>query len=194
MGRIILKIKKILGLSKSPEMCLYTGDVHSLPVQKDFITRKSIRILEQNSIRSFVEQYKDLLVGRVLDFGAGNQPYRELVHGEYIPFEKGEVFPTGMFDAVLMNQVAQYLSDPKEIFSKLARVGGYLIMTYPTNWEEVEDIDLYRYTKAGMERILIESGYEIIEHQKRCSISFINFELVVGYGVVAKSCFCDTKK
>jgi len=187
MGKIILKIKKILGLSKSVEMRLYTGDIQSLSMQRDFITKNSIRVLEQNSIRDFIEQHRDLLVGRVLDFGAGNQPYRELVSGEYVPFEKGEVFPTGMFDAVLMNQVAQYLSDPKEIFSKLAHVGRYLIMTYPTNWEEVEDTDLCRYTKAGMERMLTESGYEIIKHQKRCSINFINFELVVGYGIVAKS-------
>lgn len=175
-------------------MHLYTRDIRSVSVQKDFITKNAIRVLEQNSIRDFVEQHKDLLVGRVLDFGAGNQPYRELVSGEYVPFEKGEEFPLGTFDAVLMNQVVQYLHDPKEIFSKLAHVGRYLIMTYPTHWEEVEDIDLCRYTKAGMERMLTESGYEIIEHQKRCSINFINFELVIGYGVVAKSRSCDTKK
>ena len=194
MGKIISKIKRIFGLHKSPEVFLYAGDIESVPVQKDFITRKSIRIVERESIRNFVEQHKDLLVGRVLDFGAGEEPYRGLVTGEYVPYEKGEEFPEGAFHTVLVNQVAQYLGNPHEVFSKLATVGEYLVMTYPTNWEEVEDTDLYRYTKAGMEQMLKEAGYEILSHEKRCSLTFINFELVIGYGVVARSVSLSSKK
>lgn len=177
-----------------PEIRLFTGDLRSVPVESTRITRTSVRMVERESIRNFVEAHKDLLVGRVLDFGAGEEPYREFVTGEYVPYEKGEEFPVGEFHTILMNQVAQYLGNPQEVFSKLATVGEYLVMTYPTNWEEVEDTDVYRYTKAGMEQILKEAGYEVLSHEKRCSLTFINFELVIGYGIVARSLSIRSKK
>lgn len=177
-----------------PEIRLFTGDVRLVPIESTRITRTSLRMVERESIRNFVEAHKDLLTGRVLDFGAGEEPYREFVVGEYVPYEKGEEFPEGTFHTVLVNQVVQYLENPHEVFSRLATVGEYLVMTYPTNWEEVEAVDLYRYTKAGMERMLTEAGYEIISHEKRCSISFVNFELVMGYGVIAQSRTFGTKK
>lgn len=177
-----------------PEIRLFTRDIRFIPIESTRITRTSLRIVERESIKNFVEQHKDLLVGRVLDFGAGEEPYRGLVTGEYVPYEKGEEFPEGTFHTILVNQVAQYLGNPHEVFSKLATVGEYLVMTYPTNWEEVENTDLYRYTKAGMEQILREAGYEILSHEKRCSLTFINFELVIGYGVVARSTSLSSKK
>jgi carbamoyltransferase len=75
------------------------------------------------------------------------------VTGEYVSFEKGEEFPKGTFHTVLVNQVVQYLENPHEVFLKLASVGEYLVMTYPTNWEEIEDTDIRRYTKSGMEQM-----------------------------------------
>ena len=185
--RLFLKFKK-------PALCLHVGIMSEKDFDPRIITKHSIRAIEQTSIKEYVALHKNLLTGRVLDFGSGTQPYRQLVSGEYVPFEKGELFPGGTFDAVLMNQVVQYLHNPKETFQHLAKVGKHLVMTYPTNWEEVESDDWHRFTKKGMERILLESGYTIIEHKKRCSITFINFELVLGYGVVAESQFFIKKE
>ena len=151
------------------------------------ITKKTIRIVEKKSIREFLEKNKNYLRGRVLDFGAGQQPYKDLVEGEYVSFEKGDLFPEGSFDAVLITQVAQYLPDPIETFGSLAKKADHLIMTYPTNWEEVEGDDLHRFTKVGMERILEEAGFEIMKHTPRCAINFDDFQLTIGYGVIAKS-------
>jgi hypothetical protein len=189
MSSIFQKIKRIWSSPYVPKIHLYVGDLRAVPVESARITRTSIRLVERESIKKFVEEHKSLLTGRVLDFGAGEEPYRGLVTGEYIPFEKGEEFPKGTFHTVLVNQVVQYLESPHEVFSKLASVGEYLVMTYPTNWEEIEDTDIRRYTKAGMEHMLKDAGYEILSHEKRCSVRFINFELVMGYGVVARSTY-----
>ncbi len=155
--------------------------------ESSVITRTSVRLMENDSIRIFVKKYQEYLQGKVLDFGSGTEPYRDLVSGTYVPYEKGDSFPDGNFSAVLMNQVVQYLDDPQETFTKLAKIGEYLVMTYPTHWEEVEKGDLCRFTKAGMEKILIDSGYEILHHEPRWTFTFTNFELVGGYGVVARS-------
>lgn len=151
------------------------------------ITRKTIRLVEKESIRDFVASQRNYLKGRVLDFGAGDQPYKELVDGEYVPFEKGENFPEEKFDTVLMNQVVQYLDDPRRELERLAKVTDLLVMTYPTHWEELEHIDYWRFTKAGMEKMLREAGFEIIHHEPRHALMFYDFSLVIGYGVIAKS-------
>jgi len=186
---------------KKPELSIHTGALPALFRQPTFfpslifwnsrlITRKTIRRVERKSIQDFAKKNSSYLQGRVLDFGAGSQPYRELIGGEYVPYEKGETFPGGLFDAVLMTQVAQYLPDPVKTFSELAKISKYLVMTYPTNWYEVEDTDLWRFTKVGMERILKESGFQIVAHEPKCSLEFDNFTLHIGYGVVAKSLHC----
>lgn len=149
-----------------------------------------IRQVERASIRAFMEKYRDCLRGRVLDFGAGAGPYlgpySDLVRGEYVPFEKEEEFPAGMFDAVMINQVMQYVRYPEACLDGLPlRTGGHLIMTYPTNWDEVEESDLWRFTKAGMERLLRATGFRVVAHELRASVSIGNFKFPLGYGLVA---------
>jgi hypothetical protein len=39
----------------------------------------SLRDLERGSIRAFLESNQDKFGGRVLDFGSGQQPYRDVV-------------------------------------------------------------------------------------------------------------------
>ena len=160
---------------------------HNSREKSRVITKKSIRAVEKKSIRDFLEDHRSYLRGRVLDFGAGEQPYQDLIEGEYVPFEKGGAFSPGPYDAVLMTQVAQYLPDPIGTFSGLAKISKYLVMTYPTNWYEVEGNDWWRFTKVGMERILKESGFEILAHEPKCMIEFDGFVLNIGYGVIAKS-------
>lgn len=157
-------------------------------------TKKTLRFAERSSIRGFVEKHRHYLHGRVLDFGSGDEPYRDLVDGEYVPFEKGDEFPDGKFDAVLVNQVVQYLDDPRRELERLARVTDLLVMTYPTHWEELESIDYWRFTKAGMEKMLREAGFEVIHHEPRHALQFYDFSLVIGYGVVAKTTQSNKKE
>ena len=161
---------------------------------------QSIRELERKSIRDFVERNKQYLTGRVLDFGAGKpgtcrepQPYRDLVSGEYVPVDIGDEWPIAyahLYDAILCTQVLQYIPNPAAILgclnTWLKRGAGTLVMTYAANWDEVEESDFWRFTKAGMGRLLRESGFTVISHERRAEIDLNGFKFPLGYGVVAQ--------
>jgi SAM-dependent methyltransferase len=163
----------------------------------------SLREMEAASIRTFVQQAADqgFLSGRVLDYGCGKQPYRDIVEaagGDYQAFDAPE-FPGNVggkrytpnwphkFDAVLCTQVLQYVPQPRLALKNIARQTEVLILTYPTNWPEVEDTDLHRFTKAGMQRLLTETGFEIIRHDWRHGFRHNGDSFTVGYGVVARA-------
>lgn len=157
---------------------------------------QSIRALERGSIDGFMKRHASLLKGRVLDFGAGKpgtcvepEPYRSLVDGEYVPLDKGDQLPTVfMFDAIICTQVIQYLDDPMGTllhFQAWLKPGGYLVMTYPTCWDEVEPDDLWRFTRAGMETMLKFTGFQLLVHEQRARIPHGGFNFPLGYGVVA---------
>lgn len=148
-------------------------------------SRKSIRQEERKGIRDFLSDNKKFLFN-VLDFGAGDQPYRDLCR-DYIPYEKGQNLPDTKFDCLLMTQVVQYLPNPYielEFLKTRLNEGGYLVMTYPVHWEEVDDDDYWRFTKKGMEFLLRD--WQIIKHEPLHKLEFEDFELVTNYGLVAR--------
>lgn len=172
-----------------------------------------LRELERDSIYRFVESCGDLFRGaRVLDYGAGAQPYKDLIESfgpkEYVPYDAPN-FPascatadtTGSawqrrFDVVVCTQVFQYLERPDvELFdiryhrlSYERSIGDrYLVLTYPTNWPEVEEADLRRFTKSGMGRMLADVGFEIMRHERRAEVTLGGEAFALGYGVVARA-------
>ena len=149
----------------------------------------TIRALERASIRSFMERNRKYLTGRVLDFGSGTQPYRDLVNGTYVPFEIEDQWPTGEFDAIMSNQVTQYLCDPPETFSALMerlKPRGHFVITGPTNWAEVEPTDLFRFTRAGIRHLLQAAGFEVLVCESRAEIDINGFMLSLGWGAVGR--------
>lgn len=156
----------------------------------------TIRDAYESAIRRFMEAHSGLLTGRVLDFGAGKpgtcrvpQPYRDLVSGEYLPFDKGDEMPAAPFDAVMANQVLQYLPDPVSQLRSFARdlkPGGHFVATYATNWAEAEQTDLWRITKAGMERALRLIGISVLHHDLMLEIDLNGFKFPLGYGIVGR--------
>lgn len=173
-------------------------------------SNQTVRELERASIRAFVESCADHLTGRVLDFGCGQQPYRDVVEqagGEYVPYDRA-AFPAnvsgadvgdepvnGDFDAVLCNQVAQYWPHPldtlwrlrSKVFVHGERAPGVLVMTFPTNWDEVEAADLFRYTATGMTHLLRQAGWKVERMERRAEITLGGFRFPLGYGVVARA-------
>lgn len=174
-----------------------------------------LRTIERKSIRAFVQRAADdgYLSGRVLDYGCGKQPYRDIVEatgGEYVGYDSpqygGSVVTeeigddrVGRFDwqAILCTQVLQYVHHVAVMLrgfkTDLQEEHGHLVLTYPTNWPEVEPEDLHRFTKAGMERLLVEVGFEIVLHERRAWITAdlgngrSNGEFALGYGVIARA-------
>lgn len=166
----------------------------------------ALRDLERASIRAFVESCSEQLSGRVLDFGCGTQPYRDVVEaagGTYVPFDRrrypgnvsGEdVGGYGIADgwtAVLCTQMIQYAENTFALLAVfhqlLSARGGYLVLTGPTNWPEDEPEDLFRFTRTGIAALLRLTGFEVLRCESRAQIPGPDgVPLSLGFGVVAR--------
>lgn len=146
--------------------------------------------LERTSIFAFVaEQARALAPGaRVIDVGAGDAPYRELFADQvYVTLDHAESQHTGRvdivagaeaipvqddsFDAVLCTQILEHVPEPLIVLRELHRVlraGGVIIATVPFVWEEHElPHDYYRYSRAGIDRLLERAGFQEIAVRPR---------------------------
>lgn len=162
--------------------------------------------IEEDSIRTFLHSVADegYLRGNVLDYGSGRQPYRRLVEehgGHYTPYDSPS-FPCSIassdttkqvlgksFDTILCTQVLQFVEHPRAFLYELgARFPsvGHLVMTYTTNWPEVNEEDLHRYTRSGMERLLPQAGWTVLRHDRRATTVTRGYEWAFGYGVLAR--------
>lgn len=175
----------------------------------------TIRELERNSIRAFVESCSEHLTGRVLDYGCGLSPYKEIVEeagGEYVGFDR-EDFPANVsrsdvgeytfpYQTVLCTQVVQYL--PAASMLRLLSVwaidlastryadgpvlGGHLILTGPTTWPLVEPEDLCRFTPAGARALCEEAGFAVERCEPRGELALDGgLVLWLGWGIVARA-------
>ena len=147
-----------------------------------------LRELERASIRRFLEDHRSLFSGsRVLDFGCGAQPYRQLIleagglyrwwdveglpghvagdrdQDEFVPVPRGQEF-----EVVVCTQVIQYTPDPFERVNTLFLIADFpgaatLLLTGPTNWPVVEKEDLWRFTKEGARVLLEAAGFSHVE-------------------------------
>lgn len=166
----------------------------------------TIRKAEKQSIQAFLERQGEYLRGRVLDYGCGLQPYRNLVEsfgGEYTPFDRvsfpanvskedvgGMLNVDAQFDAVLVNQVMQYVPHPDVFLVEMAGLlvkGGVLVLTFTTCWDEVEREDLFRFTLAGMTGLLSRNGFDVLVSEKRAEVAFTGFKFPLGYGIVGRA-------
>jgi|SRR4030095_359752 len=155
------------------------------------MTRTEAVKLDNQSTIDFMHSCKKYLKGRVLDFGAGKQPYKNFVSGKYEPYDPkyNILLPQGTFDCIICNQVFQYISTPKATLTMLKTIlnkGGYLVVTYSTNWDEVEHNDYHRFTFMGMRNLFKNADFKIITHRERASFEFEDFKLVMGYGIVGR--------
>lgn len=128
--------------------------------------------------------------GRLLDFGCGNKPYRELLkvddyvgldietsghshEGEDIDvFYDGRTIPfdNDSFDSVFTSEVFEHVFNLPEVLKELHRVlrpGGHMLMTLPFVWEEHEvPYDFARYTSFAIEHLMKEAGFEIVDSRR----------------------------
>ena len=144
------------------------------------------------AVGDFVAKHRQYLTGKVLDFGCGPQPYKHLVDGEYVPFDpdygRKPAEPTGVYDAILITQVLQFVENPAETLRRLMadhlKVGGHFVITYHTSWYEAQAADTWRISTRGMERLL--AGCEIVAHEAITELLFDNFTMRLTSGVVAR--------
>jgi SAM-dependent methyltransferase len=126
----------------------------------------------------------ELLEGgeRLLDYGCGNKPYRELFgkkfahhvgadiegnpEADLVLGDEGRVpAADGSFDGVLSSQVLEHVAAPRVYLSEALRVlkpGGSLILSTHGIWPFHPDpTDFWRWTKDGLVRELTQAGFEV---------------------------------
>src|SRR5262249_3449172 len=162
--------------------------------QPAVVSGLDFRALEKETIRAFVARAarEGLLAGDVLAPGCGRQPYRDVIEnggGSYHPYDRAEL-PANVsredigsseplassWNAILSTQMLQYVVDPQRLLmdyhTALVRRGGVLVMTGPASWPIVDAEDLWRFTPAGLERMLRAAGIGPVEVRARGTFSF----------------------
>jgi SAM-dependent methyltransferase len=139
--------------------------------------------------------------GRVLDYGCADVPYRhffgpevEFVAADLAgnPHAALELNPDSTipaadesFDAVLSTQVLEHVGDPQlylsESFRVLRPTGRMLLSTHGTFSYHPDPVDYWRWTCAGLRRIVTGAGFEVER-----------FEGIVGMGATGLQLFQES--
>jgi SAM-dependent methyltransferase len=141
--------------------------------------------------------------GRLLDLGCGARPYRELYEGLY-PVVVGadcsllssadvlmdaHMLPFGekTYDIVIMTELIEHMKHPSAALSEVSRViraGGYLFLSWPFCYS-IHDLpnDFTRFTEFGMAELLRESGFEMVEINRRGDLICV-LAAIVGHGTL----------
>jgi len=132
--------------------------------------------IARRGLKRAIESVK--LDGKVLDVGAGSQPYKYLykdytsleIEGKQADFNYTIRFPFGdkVFDSVLCTQVLEHVSEPNSFLSEIGRVTkGKILITCPLMWNEHEQPrDYMRYTSFGLRNLLLKNNFKIVEQRK----------------------------
>lgn len=144
------------------------------------------------------------ITGKTLDVGCGQKPYEKLFGStQYIGLEidtdenrrskNADFFYDGIsfpfqdseFDSVVTNQVFEHVFHPDRFLREINRVlkvGGILLMTVPFVWDEHEQpFDFARYSSFGLEAMLKNHGFEILENRKSVADIRVIFQLINAY-------------
>lgn len=145
------------------------------------------------------------LEGKLLDFGCGSKPYKELFSvKEYIGVDveksghsheaeeidvyydgKSLPFEDESFDSIFSSEVFEHIFNLSEIITELHRVlkpGGKMLVTVPLVWDEHEaPFDFGRYTSFGIKSLLESKGLKVIKFSKSTTYIQTLFQLVILY-------------
>ncbi len=145
------------------------------------------------------------LNGKMLDFGCGSKPYRNLFQvSEYIGvdmeneghsheqesvdvFYDGQTLPfsDNSFDSCLCSEVLEHTFDPDKALSEIHRVlkpGALFLVTVPFVWNEHEvPNDAFRYTQYGMKHLLNQQGFEVIEMRQTGNFISVLYQMRALY-------------
>jgi len=138
-----------------------------------------------------IERFITYLPARsvVLDAGAGEAQYKPLVEARghrYVAIDLGVgepdwgyhaidalantedlPFPEATFHGIMSIAVLEHTPFPRKVLHELNRAlrpQGVLLIVVPTMWEEHQmPNDFYRFTRYGLQKLLEEAGFEVIE-------------------------------
>jgi len=141
------------------------------------------------------------LSGKLIDFGCGRKPYENLFRvDQYIGIDiettghdhknsrvdvyyDGKTIPFAdeSFDALFFSEVLEHVFNVDEVLTEISRVlkpGAKALITVPFSWNEHEiPYDFGRYTSFGVQHLLKEKDFEILEYRKSGHYSRVLFQL-----------------
>ncbi|MCS6821197.1 MAG: class I SAM-dependent methyltransferase [Microscillaceae bacterium] len=136
---------------------------------------------------------------RIADFGCGNSPYKPLFEPfckEYLGIDLPEnpkatihILPEGkinlldnQMDVVISTQVLEHVPNPHHYLLEAHRIltaEGLLILTTHGYWIYHPDpTDFWRWTSAGLKKIIQETGFELLELRGILGRSAMGMQLV----------------
>jgi len=142
--------------------------------------------------------------GDVLDYGAGNSPYRPFLRcNRYATADitqntagniehlivPGRPLPEAdaSFDLILLMDVLEHLPDPDAVITELRRLlrpGGRLIVSVPFLYREHETPhDYVRYTPFGLRRLFASHGGAVLRLSKAGNIWYTLYTLFLERGI-----------
>ncbi|MBN1250937.1 MAG: class I SAM-dependent methyltransferase [Bacteroidales bacterium] len=145
----------------------------------------------RNSLYKSIKKNASRLNGKMLDFGCGSKPYKNLFINiaEYIGLDveneghshknedvdifyngKNIPFENEYFDSLFSSEVLEHIFDIDESLNEIYRVlkkDALALFTVPFAWNEHEiPNDFGRYTSFGIKHIFEKHNFEIIEYNK----------------------------
>lgn len=190
---------------------LFFRGIKSFFVLDAFLVRRlSIFInpvyISRRALYKTLNFYSPHIHGKVLDFGCGSKPYKNLFtkSSSYIGVDiinsghnhrESEIdiyydgktlpFPNNHFDCIVSFEVLEHVFNPDVILSELSRVlkpGGFFLFTVPFVWEEHETpYDFARYTSFGIESLARKNNFTVIDSRKTTSQFLTIAQLFIHY-------------
>jgi ubiquinone/menaquinone biosynthesis C-methylase UbiE len=162
--------------------------------------------LIRKGLKKGIQQNTNKLEGKLLDFGCGSKPYKELFEkaDEYIgidlkiegreenhkyvdKFYDGNVIPfdNKSFDSLLCTEVLEHVFNIEELlkeFNRVLKKGGIALITTPFMWEEHEmPYDFARYTTPALIHLYKKHGFDVIHNFKTGNYVEVIFQFSLNY-------------
>jgi SAM-dependent methyltransferase len=161
--------------------------------------------LSRRGIFEGILRHAPKLSGRLMDFGCGSKPYRDLFRvDEYVGvdiqvsghasvdkhadvFYDGKTLPFSdrCFDSMLASEVLEHVFNLDAILAEMYRVlkpGGVLLITIPFAWDQHEvPYDFARYTEWGIKCLLERHGFAVETQEKTSTHIETVAQLIVSY-------------
>lgn len=138
--------------------------------------------------------------GRLVDLGCGTAPFAAIIADQISCYHGIDLFPRStqtviaadiqclsmlrdaVYDTAISLEVLEHLSAPWLALDEIYRIlkpGAYFVLTVP-HLSRLHDVphDYYRYTRYGIEFLLLRSGFKIISIDEKAGIAtFLGHQL-----------------
>jgi len=146
-------------------------------------------LLRVLSFERFTNYFRDVPGGEVVvDYGAGDRPYEEMLRTKYQRYLaadhvathssfyhgkmpdillKGASLPLGdsSVDCVILTEVLEHIYEPRSVLAELRRVlkpGGRLLGTVPFAIQQHDEpYDFHRYTYFCLDKMFVDTGFKV---------------------------------